>query len=70
MPKKYRSGVMASIHEAASDLCASGGMARKTMRRLDVLCLTPIEELTLPQRNTGVPARHQGLFGKRREKGP
>jgi putative transcriptional regulator len=46
MAKKYRTGVMASIHEAASGLYASGGMDRKTMRRFDVLCLTPIEKMT------------------------
>ena len=49
MPKKYRSDVMASIHETATDLFAVGGMDRKTMRKFDVLCLTPIQEMT-PQR--------------------
>jgi putative transcriptional regulator len=46
MPKKYRNDVMAAIHETASDLHRVGGMDRKTMRKFDVLCLTPIQEMT------------------------
>ena len=46
MAKKYRSSVMRSIHEAASDLRASGGIDGKTMRRFNLLCLTPIEKMT------------------------
>jgi putative transcriptional regulator len=46
MPKKYRSDVMASIHGTATDLFAAGGMDRKTMRKFDVLCLTPIQKMT------------------------
>jgi putative transcriptional regulator len=46
MPKHYRSGVMKSIHETAADLYAVGGMDKKTMRKFDVLCLTPIKEMT------------------------
>jgi putative transcriptional regulator len=46
MPKKYRNEVMAAIHETASDLHRVGGMDRKTMRKFDVLCLTPILEMT------------------------
>ena len=37
---------MESIHEAASDLYSVGGVDRKTMRRFDVLCLTPVQEMT------------------------
>jgi putative transcriptional regulator len=46
MPKRFRSDVMKSIHEAAADLFKVGGMDRKTMRKFDVLCLTPIQEMT------------------------
>jgi putative transcriptional regulator len=46
MPKKYRSKIMASVHEAASDLYTVGGIDRKTMREFDVLCLTPILQMT------------------------
>lgn len=47
MPKKkYRSDLMASIHETAEDLYKVGGMDKKTMREFDVLCLTPIQEMT------------------------
>lgn len=49
MAKKYRSDAMAAIHETAADLHRVGGMDQKTMRKFDVLCLTPIEEMT-PER--------------------
>lgn len=49
MAKKYRSEAMAAIHETAADLHRVGGMDQKTMRKFDVLCLTPIEEMT-PER--------------------
>ena len=46
MPKRFRSDVMAAIHETASDLHRAGGLEQKTMRKFDALCLTPIEEMT------------------------
>jgi putative transcriptional regulator len=46
MPKKYRSKAMAAIHETAADLYQSGGMDKKTMRKFDALCLTPIQKMT------------------------
>src|ERR1017187_1830335 len=46
MAEKYRSDVMAAIHETAADLYSVGGMDRKTMRKFDVLCLTPVQEMT------------------------
>ena len=46
MPKKYRSNAMAAIHETAVDLHRVGGMDKKTMRKFDALCLTPIQEMT------------------------
>src|ERR1700722_18599181 len=46
MPKRYRSDVMESIHETGGDFFAVGGMGQKTMRKFDILCLTPIQEMT------------------------
>ena len=46
MPKKYRSDALAAIHETANDLYQAGGVDRKTMRKFDVLCLTPIQKMT------------------------
>lgn len=46
MADKYRTKAMAVIHETATDLYESGGMDRKTMRKFDVLCLTPIQKMT------------------------
>ncbi len=56
MPKKFRSPIMAAIHETASDLHRVGGMDRKTMRKFDVLCLTPIQPMT-PERIRALRAR-------------
>lgn len=46
MPKKYQSTAMAAIHESVTDLYKVGGVDKKTMRKFDVLCLTPIQEMT------------------------
>jgi putative transcriptional regulator len=46
MAKRYRSKIMASIHEAAADLHSVGGIDKKTMREFDALCLTPILKMT------------------------
>lgn len=56
MAKKYRSKVMAAIHETASDLYSVGGMDRRTMRRFDALCLTPVPEMT-PRKIRALRAR-------------
>ena len=42
----YRSSVMASIHETAEDLHAAGLVDKKTMRKFDEMCLTPIRPLS------------------------
>jgi putative transcriptional regulator len=42
MRKQYRSPLMASIHETAEGLHASGIMEKRTMREFDDLCLTPV----------------------------
>jgi putative transcriptional regulator len=59
MPKKYRSDAMAAIQEAAADLYKVGGLDRKTMRRFDVFCLTPIEVMT-PKKIRALRAREKG----------
>jgi putative transcriptional regulator len=46
MAKKYHSKVMAAIHETATDLHRAGGVDKKTMRKFDALCLTPIQPMT------------------------
>jgi putative transcriptional regulator len=42
--KKYQSGVKTAIHEIASGLSDVGMIDKKTMRRFDDSCLTPIHE--------------------------
>ena len=45
MSKKYRSDAMAAIHELMEDLHDGGVIDKKTMRRFDFACLTPIRPL-------------------------
>jgi putative transcriptional regulator len=46
MSKTYKSKILASVHETASDLHEAGLMNKKTMREFDNACLTQIEELS------------------------
>jgi putative transcriptional regulator len=45
MATKYRSGLMASIHETAKNLHKAGGMSKRTLREFDELCLTTVRPL-------------------------
>ena len=45
----YRSDALAAVHEAASDLHDAGVMDKRTMRKFDKLCLTPVRPLTAEQ---------------------
>jgi putative transcriptional regulator len=47
--KKYRSALLAAVHETANDLHTVGVMDRQTMRKFDVMCLTPVRPLTAKQ---------------------
>lgn len=46
MSKRYRSAALAAIHETASDLHEAGIMEKRTLRRFDTLCLTPVRPLS------------------------
>ena len=46
MTKQYKSPVMASIHETAENLHAAGVMDKRTMRKFDEACLTPVHPLS------------------------
>jgi len=46
MGKKYRSEAMAAVHEAMDALHDVGAIDKKTMRRFDAACLTPVRPLT------------------------
>jgi putative transcriptional regulator len=46
MKRKYKSAATAAIYEGVSDLYKVGGVDKVTMRKFDVLCLTPIQEMT------------------------
>ncbi|WP_409525366.1 helix-turn-helix domain-containing protein [Nitrincola sp. MINF-07-Sa-05] len=46
MVKKYRSDVLASIHETMEALHDIGVVDKQTMREFDGACLSPVETLT------------------------
>jgi putative transcriptional regulator len=46
MTKQYRSRIMAAIHETAEDLHEAGLVDKRTMRRFDEACLTPVSPLS------------------------
>lgn len=43
---KYQSPLLSSIHETAEGLRKAGVMQEQTMRKFDILCLTPVRQLT------------------------
>lgn len=45
MSKRYGSDAMAAIHETMSALQDAGAIDKRTMRRFDEACLTPIRPL-------------------------
>jgi putative transcriptional regulator len=49
---------MAAIHEMATGLHRVGGMDKKTMRKFDALCLTPIQAMT-PMKIRALRAREK-----------
>ncbi|HEY6464442.1 MAG TPA: DNA-binding transcriptional regulator [Candidatus Acidoferrales bacterium] len=46
---KYRSRILAAVHETARDLRNAGVLDKQTMRKFDVMCLTPISPLSAKQ---------------------
>ena len=46
MTKRYKSEALAAAHEAALGLSEAGVMPKQTMRAFDVMCLTPVEEIS------------------------
>ncbi len=45
MSKTYRSDALAAVHETASDLHDAGVMDKRTLRKFDELCLTPVRPI-------------------------
>ena len=46
MSKQYKSEALAAAHEAALGLAEAGLMSKRTMRKFDEMCLTPVKEMT------------------------
>jgi len=44
--RKYRSPILAAVHETAEGLYNAGSMSKKTMRHFDEACLTPVKPLS------------------------
>ena len=45
MTKQYKSEALAAAHEAALGLAEAGLMPKRTMRKFDEMCLTPVEDM-------------------------
>ena len=45
MAKRYRTPVLASVHEMATDLRELGLIDKQTMKEFDESCLTPVEKM-------------------------
>ena len=45
MKKQYRSDAFAAVHETASDLHGAGVMDKRTLRKFDRMCLTPVHPM-------------------------
>lgn len=46
MTKSYKNDVFAAIHETAADLHEIGLLSKRTMKRFDESCLTPVQKLS------------------------
>jgi putative transcriptional regulator len=46
MTKSYKSELLAAVHETMEAVQDVGGIDRRTMRRFDELCLTPVTPLS------------------------
>jgi len=58
MSRKYRSEAMAAIHETMEAVHQVGGIDKRTMRRFDEACLTPVRPLT-PEEIKAIREREQ-----------
>ena len=45
MEKAFRSDILEAIHETASGFHKAGVMDKRTLRKFDVLCLTPVRQM-------------------------
>lgn len=62
-PRKYRSEALAALHEAATDLHVAGGLDKLTMRQFDLLCLSLVEDLSEPTRETDASTGNRRTCG-------
>jgi len=46
MARKYRSKILASIHETMQDMHEIGLVNEPTMKKFDAMCLTPVKALS------------------------
>lgn len=46
MAEEYKSDALAAVHEVAVGLGEAGLISKQTMKTFDVMCLTPVRELS------------------------
>ena len=66
MIKTYKNNILAAVHETASGLRDAGLVDKRTMRRFDELCLTPIHSLS-PEEIRAIRTSHkvsQAVFAR------
>lgn len=66
MAKRYRSDIMAAIHETATGLRDAGAMSKRTMKSFDEICLTSVEPLS-PRKIRAIRVREgasQAVFAR------
>ena len=44
--KGYKSKILGAIHETASDFHEAGAMDKRTLKKFDRMCLTPVQSIT------------------------
>ena len=44
--KAYKSKILGAIHETVTDLYEAGAMDKRTLRKFDTMCLTPVKPLS------------------------
>ena len=66
MANQYKSDALAAAHETALDLTDAGVMVTRTMKVLDEMCLTPVEQMA-PERIREIRLREnasQAVFAR------
>ena len=69
MAKTYRSDALGAVHETASDLHEAGVLSKRTLRKFDSMCLTPVRRMR-PEEIRQLRLREHVSQAERGEKQP